>query len=112
MENVPTVVEHLRRLAQNYRDAQLALQKRFREMTSAENFLVELKQQEAALLDRFRSAQQQLLASLKNEELEKMLKISEIFDEIRVINLFIIHILEKTREGADDQGQQAWTNGS
>ena len=93
MNEVPTVVEHLKNLAQGYHDAQLALQAQYREIESPEEFFVELKHREAALLSRFRLVQKHFLAALEDEELEKAIELSRIFDEIRVINEFLIQTL-------------------
>ena len=104
MNDVPTVVEHLKNLAQGYHDAHLALQAQYSEIESPEEFFVELKHREAALLSRFRLVQKHLLASLEDEELEKAIELSRIFDEIRVINEFLIQTLvgkNETEGGAD-----------
>ena len=93
MNEVPTVVEHLKNLAQGYRDAHLALQAQYRQIESPEEFFVELKHREEALLSRFRLVQKHLLACLEDEELEKAIELSRIFDEIRVINEFLIQTL-------------------
>lgn len=103
MNDVPTFVEHLKKLAQDYRDTHLALQTRYREKKSSEDFFAELKQQEGILLNRFRLVQQELLSSLKEEELEKMLEVSSIFDEIRIINEFAIQTLAEASESPDNQ---------
>jgi hypothetical protein len=107
MNDVPKVVEHLKRLAQNYRDTHLAFETRCKEMTSAAVFLAELKQREATLLNRFRLLQQQLLASLEEDELEKMLELSEIFDEIRVINHFALQAVTEANKPGDEQVERA-----
>jgi hypothetical protein len=93
MNEVPTLVEHLKKLAQGYHDTHLALQAQYRKMGSPEEFLVELKHREAALLSRFRLVQKHLLASLEDDELEKAIELSRIFDEVRVINEFVIQTL-------------------
>ena len=93
MNDVPTLVEHLKNLAQGYRDTHLALETQYQKMESPEAFLVQLKHREAALLSRFRLVQKNLLASLEEEELEKIIELSKIFDEIRVINEFAIQTL-------------------
>jgi hypothetical protein len=93
MNDVPTLVEHLKNLAQGYHDTHLALETQYRKMESPEAFLVQLKHREAALLSRFRLVQKNLLASLEEEELEKAIELSKIFDEIRVINEFAIQTL-------------------
>lgn len=93
MNDVPALVEHLKNLAQGYRDTHLALETQYQKMESPEAFLVQLKHREAALLSRFRLVQKNLLASLEEEELEKAIELSKIFDEIRVINEFAIQTL-------------------
>lgn len=93
MNEVPTVVKHLKNLAQGYHDARLALQAQYRQIESPEEFFVELKHREEALLSRFRLVQKHLLACLEDEELEKAIELSRIFDEIMVINEFIIQTL-------------------
>lgn len=93
MNDVPTLVEHLKNLAQGYRDTHLALETQYQKMESPEAFLVQLKHREAALLSRFRLVQKNLLASLEEEELKKAIELSKIFDEIRVINEFAIQTL-------------------
>ena len=50
MNEVPTLVEHLKNLAQGYHDTHLALQAQYSKMESPEAFLVELKHREAVLL--------------------------------------------------------------
>jgi hypothetical protein len=104
MNEVPTLVEHLKYLAQGYHEAHQALQAQYREMESPHEFFVELKHREAALLSRFREVQKHLLASLEDDELEKAIELSKIFDEIRVINEFAIQTLvgkDETEGGAD-----------
>lgn len=103
MNDIPKVVEHLKRLAQHYSDTHLALETRWGERTSAAEFLAELNQREAALSNRFRLVQQQLLASLQEAELEKMLELSKIFDEIRVINQFVQKTIAEVNKQADRQ---------
>jgi hypothetical protein len=93
MNDVPTLVEHLKNLAQGYHDTHLALETQYRKMESPEEFLAELRHREATLLSRFRLVQKNLLASLEEEELEKAIELSRIFDEIRVINEFAIQTL-------------------
>lgn len=105
MNDVPTLVEHLKNLAQGYRDTHLALQAQYRKMESPEEFLAELKHREAALLSRFRLVQKNLLASLEEEELEKAIELSRIFDEIRVINEFAIQtLIGKDSETGEAEG--------
>jgi hypothetical protein len=62
-------------------------------MESAEKFLVELRQQESELLNRFRMVQNQLLASLDEEILEEAVELCRIFDQVRIINQFVIQAL-------------------
>ncbi|MBW1979839.1 MAG: hypothetical protein JRJ12_01345 [Deltaproteobacteria bacterium] len=93
MKDVPPAVERLKELAENYRQIHQALQKRYSEVESTDDFVAELRYREASLLDRFRTLQQQLIASLQGEDLEQLLDLSRIFDEIRVINLFTIQAL-------------------
>jgi hypothetical protein len=106
MNKVPAVDEHLKKLAQDYRNTHSDLQTRYQEMTSAEGFLSELAQREAALMNRFRLLQQQLLAALKAEELEKTLELSRVFDEIRIINQFAIQTLTEANETENDSLQE------
>ena len=103
MNDVPAFVEHLKILAQDYHDTHHSLETRYREMESAEEFLVELRQQEAELLNRFRLVQQKLLASLDEEKLEEAVELCRIFDRIRIINQFVIQALvDKEDEGHKD----------
>ncbi|MFP3870837.1 MAG: hypothetical protein ACLFVT_08185 [Syntrophobacteria bacterium] len=106
MKDIPPVVQRLKKLAQAYRDTHLELQKQHREMTSVDNFLAQLRQRDANLLDRFRQIQQQLLACLEEEKLEKMLDLSRVFDEMRVINLFTIQTLREAGSRSDPQAGQ------
>ena len=103
MNEVPTVAEHLKKLAQNYHDIHLTLQSRYQEINSKEGFLMELRQREAALLNRFRLVQQQLLNTLKEEELERVLELSRVFDEIRIISQFVVQTLTAPTEPTDDR---------
>lgn len=93
MNDVPAFVEHLKKLAQDYHDTHHFLETRYREMESAEEFLVELRQQESELLNRFRLVQNQLLASLDEEKLEEAVELCRIFDQVRIINQFVIQAL-------------------
>jgi hypothetical protein len=93
MSDVPALVEHLKKLAQDYHDTHHSLETRYREMESAEEFLVELRQQESELLNRFRLVQNQLLASLDEEKLEEAVELCRIFDQVRIINQFVIQAL-------------------
>ena len=101
MNEAPAVAEHLKKLAQDYRDTHSALQARYQETTSTEDFLAELRKREAALTNRFRLLQQNLLTALNEEELEKMLELSRVFDEIRIINQFTLLALTQTNEPGD-----------
>jgi putative heme degradation protein len=107
MNDIPPVVHHLKSLAQEYRDTHLALQKRYQEMKSVEDFLAELKDREGMLLDRFRLVQQQLIAALEDEHLEKMLELSRIFDQMRLISLFTVQTLREPRTPGGSQEQEA-----
>ncbi|UCG14682.1 MAG: hypothetical protein JSU72_09650 [Deltaproteobacteria bacterium] len=102
MHDTPEFVEHLRQLAQEYRNKHMSLETKYREMTSAADFLAELKQREAALVERFRKVQQLLLTSLKDDELKQVLELSSIFDEIRIVNQFTIQTLGKVDSTPDD----------
>ena len=95
MNHVPPFVEHLKKLAQDYHDTHHSLETRYREMESPEDFLVEIRKQEASLLNRFRLLQQKLLASLDEEELEKAVELCRVFDQIRIINQFAVQALSK-----------------
>ena len=101
MSEVPPTVEHLKKLAQDYRDIHQSLQEKYVEMTSVNAFLAELKQREAGLLERFRLIQHKLFTAVEDEELEMLLDLSKIFDEIRVINQFVIQAL------VESEGQAA-----
>jgi hypothetical protein len=90
MNDLPPFAEHLKTLAQDYRETYLALEARYQEMVSPVEFLLELKQREASLIDRFRLVQKELFSEIGAGELDKLLELSRIFDEIRVINQFII----------------------
>ena len=100
MNEIPAFVEHLKKLAQYYRETHDSLETRYRKMESAEEFLVELRQQEEALLDRFRLVQKQLLASLQGEKLQEAVELCRIFDQMRIVNQFVIQALvEKESRG-------------
>ncbi len=103
MNDIPAFLQHLKKLAQAYRETHLALETRYQEVQSKDEFLIELKQREGALLNRFRLVQKQLLASLEEEELENALELSKIFDEIRLINQFVIQALIEGDEFEGDQ---------
>ena len=106
MNEVPTVAEHLKKLAKNYHSTHFTLQTASQEMTSSEDFLVELKQREAALIKRFRLVQKQLLAALKEEELERILELSRVFDEIRIVSQFAMQTLTASSKAAEVKGRE------
>ncbi|MEJ2364554.1 MAG: hypothetical protein P8075_16755 [Deltaproteobacteria bacterium] len=106
MNDLPPFAEHLKTLARNYRETYLTLESRFQEMQSPEQFLFELKQREAALIDRFRLIQKEWLSVIKERELDKLLELSSIFDEIRVINQFMIQTVVEADKFATDQGEE------
>ena len=105
MSEVPAGVEHLKKLAQEYRHMHQSLQEKYLKMASIKSFLAELKQREAALMDRFRLLQHKLLSVVTDEELEMLLDLSRIFDEIRVINQFAIQALVEANEAPEGQRQ-------
>ena len=106
MNDMPHFAEHLKTLAHHYRETYLALESRYEQMQSAEEFLLELKQREAALIDRFRLVQQKFFAVINEGEVDKLLELSRIFDEIRVINQFIIQTVVEADAGQTDQGEE------
>lgn len=106
MNDLPPFAEHLKTLAQDYRETYLALEARYQEMPPPEEFLRELKQREASLIDRFRLVQKELFSVLKAGELDKLLELSRIFDEIRVINQFIIQTVIEADKFSPDQGEE------
>ena len=106
MNDLPLFAEHLKTLARNYRETYLTLESRFQEMQSPEQFLFELKQREAALIDRFRLIQKEWLSVIKERELDKLLELSSIFDEIRVINQFMIQTVVEADKFATDQEEE------
>ena len=106
MNDLPPFAEHLKTLAQDYRETYLALEARYQEMPSPEEFLRELKQREASLIDRFRLVQKELFSVIKAGELDKLLELSRIFDEIRVINQFIIQTVIEADKFSPDQGEE------
>ena len=79
MNEAPAVAEHLKKLAQDYHDTHSALQARYRETSSTEDFLAELRQREAALANRFRLLQQHLLTALNEEELEALNRVVTMY---------------------------------
>ena len=106
MNDIPPFAEHLKTLAQDYRETYLLLEKRFQEMTSPEEFLLELKQQEATLIDRFRLVQKNMISSLEGDALENLLELSRIFDRIRVINQFTIQTVVEADKFAAPQVEE------
>jgi hypothetical protein len=107
MNNIPPFAEHLKALAQDYRDTYLALEERYREMPSPEEFLFELKQREASLIDRFRLVQKKLFSEIGGEELDKLLELSRIFDQVRIINQFIIQTVVEADKFTTDHKEEA-----
>jgi hypothetical protein len=97
MNEPSTIQDHLRALAEEYRNHHLALQKRYQETTASDDFVAELRRRESGLVDRFRLLQLKLLGSLQGEHLNLMLDLSRIFDEMRVINSFAVQVLTETR---------------
>jgi hypothetical protein len=106
MNDLPPFAEHLKTLAHNYRETYLALESRYQEMLLPEEFLLELKQREAGLIDRFRLVQKELFSVIRAGELDKLLELSRIFDEIRVINQFIIQTVVEADKFATDHGEE------
>jgi len=106
MNDLPPFAEHLKTLAHNYRETYLALESRYQEMRLPEEFLLELKQREATLIDRFRLVQKELFSVIKSGELDRLLELSRIFDEIRVINQFIIQTVVEADKFATDHGKE------
>ena len=106
MNDLPQFAEHLKTLAQDYRETYLLFETRYQEMRSPEEFLLELKQQEATLIDRFRLVQKKMISSLEGLELENLLELSRIFDGIRVINQFIIQTVVEADKSAPDHGEE------
>jgi hypothetical protein len=96
MNDLPPVVEYLKKLAREYHDTHQALEARRQDAPSKDEFLAELKQREAALISRFRIVQKQLFGSLEDEALAKALELSRIFDQIRIINEFALQTLAET----------------
>ena len=107
MNDLPPFAEHLKTLAHNYRETYLALESRYQEMRLPEEFLLELKQREAALIDRFRLVQKELFSVITAGELDKLLELSKIFDEIRIINQFIIQTVVEADKFATNHGEEA-----
>ena len=106
MNDLPPFAEHLKTLARNYRETYVNLESRYQEMQSPEQFLFELKQREAALIDRFRLIQKEWFSVIKERELDKLLELSSIFDEIRVINQFIIQTVVEADNASIDHDEE------
>ena len=106
MNDLPPFAEHLKTLARNYRETYVNLESRYQEMQSPEEFLFELKQREAALIDRFRLIQKEWFSVIKERELDKLLELSSIFDEIRVINQFIIQTVVEADNASIDHDEE------
>jgi hypothetical protein len=100
MSEVSPIQDHLRKLAEDYRNHHVALQKRYQEMASAEEFIAELRRRDSALVDRFRLVQLRLLGLLQGDQLSLMLDLSRIFDEMRVVHAFALQVLTETQESA------------
>jgi hypothetical protein len=97
MNKPSPIQDHLKALAEEYRNHHLALQKHYQEITATDDFIAELRRRESALVDRFRLLQIKLLGSLQGEHLNLMLDLSRVFDEMRVINSFAVQVLTETR---------------
>ena len=106
MNDLPPFAEHLKTLARNYRETYLTLESRYQEMQSPEEFLFELKQREAALIDRFRLVQREWFSLIRERELDKLLELSSIFDEVRVINQFIIQTVVEADKFTTDHREE------
>ena len=106
MNDLPPFAEHLKTLARKYRETYLTLESRYQEMQSPDEFLFELRQRESALIDRFRLLQKEWFSVIKERELDKLLELSSIFDEIRVINQFIIQTVVEADKFATDHGEE------
>jgi hypothetical protein len=106
MNDIPQFAKHLKTLAHQYRQTYLALEASYEQMQSPEEFLLELKQREAALIDRFRLLQKEFFSVINEGELDKLLELSRIFDEIRVINQFIIQTVVEADNVSTDPGEE------
>ena len=106
MNDLPPFAQHLKTLARNYRETYLTLASRYQEMQSPEEFLFELKQREAVLIDRFRLIQKEWFSVIKEKELDKLLELSSIFDEIRIINQFMIQTVVEADNVSIDHGEE------
>jgi hypothetical protein len=98
MSEATPIQDHLRRLAEDYRNHHVALQKRYQEAASVEEFIAELRKRESVLVDRFRLVQLKLLGLLQEDHLTLMLDLSQIFDEMRVVHTFALQALTETKE--------------
>ena len=106
MNDLPPFAEHLKTLARNYREIYLTLESRYQEIQSPEEFLFELKQREAVLIDRFRLIQKEWFSVIEERELDKLLELSSIFDEIRLINQFMIQTVVEADNVSIDHGEE------
>jgi len=104
MSEASPIQDHLRRLAEDYRNHHVGLQKRYQEMASAEEFIAELRRRDSALVDRFRLVQLKLLGLLQENQLSLMLDLSRIFDEMRVVHTFAVQVLTETKDSAPSPG--------
>ena len=68
--------------------------------------MFELKQREAVLIDRFRLIQKEWFSVIKEKELDKLLELSSIFDEIRIINQFMIQTVVEADNVSIDHGEE------
>ena len=97
MSETSPIQDHLKKLAEDYRNHHVALQKRYQEAASAEEFIAELRRRDSTLVDRFRSVQLKLIGSLQGDHLNLMLNLSRIFDEIRVVHTFALQVSTETK---------------
>jgi hypothetical protein len=100
MSEVSPIQDHLRKLAEDYRNHHVALQKSYQEAASVEEFIAELRRRDSALVDRFRLVQLKLLGLLQGDHLTLLLDLSRIFDEMRVVHTFALQVLTETKEPA------------
>jgi len=100
MSEASPIQDHLRKLAEDYRNHHAALQKRYQEAPSLEEFIAELRRRDSALVDRFRLVQRKLLGSLQGDHLSLLLDLSRIFDEMRVVHTFAVQVLTESQESA------------
>lgn len=98
MSEASPIQDHLRKLAEDYRNHHAALQKRYQEAASVEEFIAELRRRDSALVDRFRLLQLKLLGLLQGDHLSLLLDLSRIFDEMRVVHTFAVQVLTETQE--------------